>query len=225
MADPHDLPNPAGSRLNSWSRLVAVALIGVVTTLALPVESLLLRVVIGWDAASISLLGIAWWTILHSTSKQTHARAGREDPGRAGLGLVALTSSAVSLIAAAFVLERAAKLMPSAPGIAVAIAVIAVVSAWFLTHTVYTFRYAHLYYSCDDPDGEPDGGLEFPGGKAPSDRDFAYFAFVLGMTFQVSDVQITSPRLRWAALWHGIVSFWYNAAVLALTLNVIGSLL
>lgn len=221
MADLHGLPNPAGSRLNSWGGLRVVVLIGVVTALALPVESLLLRVVIGWDAASVGLLGIAWWMILHSTSEQTHTRAGREDPGRAGLGLIALTSSAVSLVAAAFVLDRAAKLMPSAPGVAVAIAVIAVVSAWFLTHTVYTFRYAHLYYSCDDPDGE----LEFPGQTAPSDRNFAYFAFVLGMTFQVSDVQITSPRLRWAALWHGIVSFWYNAAVLALTLNVIGGLL
>ncbi len=227
MDDP-PIPSPSFNSdfsINSWGRLAVVILIGALVGVAVPVQSLLLRAVSGWDAAALSLIGVGWWTILRSTSTQTHARAASEDPGRAGLGLIALTSSIVSLVAAAFVLERAKKLVPNAPEIAVVIAIIAVVSAWFVTHTVYTFRYAHLYYSNDDPDGEPDGGLEFPGAEAPGDRDFAYFAFVLGMTFQVSDVEITSPRLRWAALWHGIVSFWYNAAILALTLNVIGGLL
>jgi uncharacterized membrane protein len=225
MADHHVPPNPAEARVNSWGRLAAVVAVGAAVGFAVPVQGWLLRLVSGWDAAALTLIAVSWRTILRSTSAQTHARAASEDPGRAGLGLVALAASAVSLGVAAFVLERAAKLMPGAPGVAVAIAVTAVVGAWFLTHTVYAFRYAHLYYSCDEPGGEPDGGLEFPGDHAPNDRDFAYFAFVLGMTFQVSDVQISSPRLRWAALWHGVISFWYNAAVLALTLNVIGGLL
>jgi uncharacterized membrane protein len=89
---------------------------------------------------------------------------------------------------------------------------------WGVTHTSYTLRYAHLYYR-DRGSGE--GGLVFPGDERPCDLDFAYFAFTIGMCFQVSDVTIASRRIRRGALLHALLSFAYNTAIVAFTLNLV----
>jgi len=90
-------------------------------------------------------------------------------------------------------------------------------TAWSLTHTSYTLRYAHLYYR--DEGGV--GGLVFPGDRPPDDFDFAYFAYTIGMCFQVSDVVITSWQIRRAVLGHAVLSFAYNTVILALALNLL----
>ena len=100
--------------------------------------------------------------------------------------------------------------------------IVAVTAAWLLTHTAYTLRYAHLYYR-DDGDGE--GGLGFPDQAPPALIDFAYFAFTIGMCFQVSDVLITAKPLRRAVLFHSVLSFAYNTAILALAMNLLAGLL
>jgi uncharacterized membrane protein len=89
--------------------------------------------------------------------------------------------------------------------------------AWSLTHTSYTLRYAHLYYR-DDEEGE--GGLVFLGDRKPDDFDFAYFAYTVGMCFQVSDVSISSAQIRRTVLGHAMLSFIYNTVILALALNL-----
>jgi uncharacterized membrane protein len=94
------------------------------------------------------------------------------------------------------------------------------VLSWFVTHTSYTLRYAHLYYREDD---EGIGGVEMPGSEKPTYFDFAYFAFTLGMCFQVSDMTITSGQIRRAALGHAMLSFAYNTFILAFTLNLVFS--
>ena len=99
---------------------------------------------------------------------------------------------------------------------------ITVAGGWLLLSTAYTLHYARLYYGEDD---EP-GGLVFPSASPesitmPDDKDFAYLSFTVGMTFQVSDVQVTTTRMRRAILLHAIVSFIYNLAILALVINVI----
>jgi len=94
----------------------------------------------------------------------------------------------------------------------------AVVTAWAMTHTAYTLRYAHLYYR-DDGDGE--GGLVFPGDTKPTYLDFAYFAFTLGMCFQTSDVAITSRPIRRTVLAHAALSFAYNTAILATAVSLV----
>jgi uncharacterized membrane protein len=94
-----------------------------------------------------------------------------------------------------------------------------VLVAWVLTHTAYTLRYARLYYI--PRNGETREGLRFPGDEAPDDMDFAYFSFVLGMAFQVSDVSITCKHIRRAVLWHSLQSFLYNTVILALSLNLL----
>jgi uncharacterized membrane protein len=107
----------------------------------------------------------------------------------------------------------------------VPVAVISMLFSWIVVHTTFCFHYAHLYYSDHDEDPHVHaGGLDFPNEKKPDFLDFAYFAFVIGMTFQVSDVEITSRELRRLALLHGLLSFGLNTFVLALVVNLIAGL-
>ncbi len=97
--------------------------------------------------------------------------------------------------------------------------------SWLLLHTIFTTRYAHLYYErMDEKSDANPGGLCFPDEKEPDYIDFAYFSFVIGMTFQVSDVSITSRRLRRFVLMHALISFVFNTIIVALTINILASL-
>jgi uncharacterized membrane protein len=109
------------------------------------------------------------------------------------------------------------------------LAAAAVLCSWTLIHTLFTLRYAHLFYTYPERPGESHEknilALEFPGTTMPDYLDFAFFSFVLGMTFQVSDVQITSPKLRRLALLHGFLSFVYNTIIIALSINIISGVI
>jgi uncharacterized membrane protein len=115
------------------------------------------------------------------------------------------------------VLRQARAYSPEARDWFIASCALAVVSAWFLTHTAYALRYAHLYYRDDD---EGEGGLAFPGEGRPAYLEFAYFSFTIGMCFQVSDVGVSSRQIRRAVLGHSLLSFLYNTAILATAVNL-----
>ena len=194
--------------------------VGSVMGLGIPRLGWAIHLIAGWDAAGLCLLFLAWWRIWHESSADTRRHAAAEDPGRRTVWLIVLATSTVSLFAAGFVMREAHHIArtDAAFGLLLALCLTAVLSAWGLTHTAYALRYAHLYYR-DDDDGE--GGLEFPGKLDPDGFDFAYFAFTLGMCFQVSDVTITTRSLRRAVLSHALLSFLYNTVVLALALNLV----
>ena len=97
--------------------------------------------------------------------------------------------------------------------------------SWLMTQVTFGLRYAHEYYATSPGHTEVDGGLQFPGEGKPDYLDFLYFSLVLGMTFQVSDVQITSRKLRRLATVQGILSFMFNTVIVALTVNIAASLL
>jgi uncharacterized membrane protein len=103
----------------------------------------------------------------------------------------------------------------------VALSVSSIVLAWVFVNTVFTLHYAHDFYLGADP---AQAGLAFPGSEEPDYWDFMYFAFVLGMTFQVSDVQITRRGLRRFALLHSVLAFFFNVVIIALTVNIIAGL-
>jgi len=200
-------------------RLLIGALVGVAVALALPErQSWPIRIVAGWDAGAVTLLSFVWWVILAADPRVTKCRAASADPGRTVAWLLALLASSFSLFASAVVLRHARSIEPSRTFLLAGLCLVAVVSAWSLTHTSYTMRYAHLYYR-DDEEGE--GGLTFPGDRKPADFDFAYFAYTIGMCFQVSDVAVTSPQIRRAVLGHAVLSFAYNTVILALALNLL----
>jgi uncharacterized membrane protein len=106
----------------------------------------------------------------------------------------------------------------------VTLVVATLVVTWLVTQIVFALRYAHEYYTATTGH-VPDKGLDFPGGEPPDYWDFAYFAVVLGMTFQVSDVQITSRKLRRLAIVHGLLGFVFNTVIVALTVNLAANLL
>lgn len=193
---------------------------GLVVGLAFPGVGIAVHVVAGWDAAGLVMLCLAWWLILTADADEMRQRAAVVDPGRRAVSLTVIAGCVFSLFAAAVVMRGAEHLTPTTTALALlsTLCMTAVIIAWLLMHTAYTLRYAHLYY-CDDDNGI--GGLEFPGHDRPDALDFAYFAFTLGMCFQVSDVTITSRPIRRTALGHALLSFLFNSAILALALNLV----
>jgi uncharacterized membrane protein len=208
----HD-PRQAGGRL-----LVATAA-GAYVALACPSSGgLAVRGLAGWAAAALVMSGLGWSIIARASPERTRRYAAADDPGRTAVWIIVLIAGVVSLFGAGIVLRRAHAVTPHARDLLAALSMLAVAAAWLLTHTAYTLRYAHLYYR-DDAEGE--GGLAFPGTDSPCYFDFAYFAFTIGMCFQVSDVSISSPQIRRAVLSHSTLSFVYNTFILALTLNLV----
>jgi uncharacterized membrane protein len=204
--------------LRARSAWVIAGLAGIICFAALPPWlGWATRSIGAWDLAVLVLVGEAWFVILRSNPQRARDRAVAEDPGRAALLAVSFGASLVSLVAAVVMISNVQVMAPHAPDrLPQALGLVAIVGAWTLLHTAYTLHYAGLYY------GEPDmdGGLEFRGGP-PDDADFAYFAFGIGMTFEVPDVNVTNRQLRRVVLAHQLVSFAYNTAILALVVNLL----
>ena len=208
----HD-PRQARARL-----LLAVAT-GLAVGAVIPARfGVALRAVAGWNASALAMTALSWVIIMRDGAAQTRRRAAADDPGRSTVWGLVLAASAFSVLATTVVLRQARALAPDARDVFIVLCLTAVASAWLLTHTAYTLRYAHLYYRDDD---EGEGGLTFPGNAHPAYVDFAYFAFTIGMCFQVSDVCITSPTIRRAVLAHAMLSFLYNTAILAVAINLV----
>lgn len=183
------------------------------------------RWVAAYDGLAIFLLAFDWGFALRNDAAHTEHRASQEDPGRNLVLLLVLLSVAAGLAAAIVILGRGAAVPQSDRPIALVVGVVAVILGWFLIHSTFIFRYAHLYYYDSDKDGSAQGGLSFPGTPQPDDYDFAYYSFVVGMTFQVSDVSIKDPGVRSLTLFHALLSFGYNTAILALVVNLASGLL
>jgi uncharacterized membrane protein len=183
------------------------------------------RAVVAYDAAAFVLLAYDWTMGLRNNAAHTVRRAAQADPGRNLLLGVVVISAIAGLASATVILGKGPNVPAADRDIALAAGIAAVILGWFLIHTTFIFRYAHLYYYDSDQDGTAQRGLTFPGTAEPDDYDFAYFSFVIGMTFQVSDVQITDPGVRTIALMHAVMSFAYNTAILALVVNLASNLL
>jgi uncharacterized membrane protein len=211
-------------RLSAVHKLL-IALTAGVLVLLLPVYgSLLLHIIAGWDAFCLVQLLLWWITFYHTAPKDIRKESGKQDESRYVIFALVLAATCVSMLAVVILLTD--KSTVNAPNyLPLTLALGCMVLSWILLHTIYTLRYAHMYYADDKTDGSTHaGGLLFPEEEHPDFIDFAYFSFILGMTFQVSDVSISSRPLRRLALWHSLLSFAYNATIIALTVNVIAGL-
>lgn len=178
------------------------------------------RLVIGWDAAALVLLAVNWIFVARADGPTTRERASDEDPGRSMVWLLALASSAASVLATMTMLRIAHHRPAHHVFLFGGLALASVALSWGVTHTVYTLRYAHLYYR-GEPDDETRPRLLFPDTKEPAEIDFAYFSFGIGTCFQVADVAIADATIRRVALGHSLLSFFYNTTIVALTLNLV----
>jgi uncharacterized membrane protein len=178
------------------------------------------RMLTGWDVAVALYLALVFQMMGRSSTDTMRQHAAEQDEGRLTM-LVLTVASALASVAAIFAeLGGSAGMTGNRPPANVALAAFTILLSWAFIHTIFALHYAHEFY--DETDG---GGLAFPGDREPDYWDFVYFSFVIGMTSQVSDVSITSKLIRRTATAHGIVSFVFNAALLALTINLAASAL
>jgi uncharacterized membrane protein len=184
------------------------------------------RIAAAYDTFSLLVLAWYWFVAFQRDAEGAGRRAAMEDPGRNVVVVVVVVSVVFGFVSALEILSKGTlQSDPHRAALNYVIGLAAVVLGWLLIQTIFMFRYARLYYEDRDHNRKSDGGLKFPGGQEPNDLDFAYFSFVLGMTFQVSDIQITSRSIRKLALAHGLLSFGYNVSILALGVNVLSSVL
>jgi uncharacterized membrane protein len=207
-------------------RLFASAAIGLAGWLLLPAHyHPISRALLGWDTACLALLILSAQFFSSDRPGGMAADAERQEEGEWSVfwvTVLALTASFAAILGEFALLKD---LPEPSKSLHVAMVAATLLLSWLTTHTLFTYRYAHEYYETDDATGHIIGGLAFPEDAVPDYWDFFYFALVLGMTFQVSDVQITRRSLRRLAAAHGLLGFVYNVVVLALTINIAASLL
>ena len=195
------------------------ALLGVAIALAVGlVAPWQLALLCGWDVASCTLVASIWTAIVHLDATATERVAMREDDSRAAANFVVIFAGMASLAGVFAGIIKARRIHGAMSATLIVASLLAVVFAWLAVHTIFTLRYAHRYYDLG-------GGIDFPSDGRPSYRDFAYVSFTVGMTFQVSDTNITDPAIRWLLLRHAALAFVFATVIIALTINVLAGLL
>jgi uncharacterized membrane protein len=174
--------------------------------------------VVGWDIACITYVVWSWVLVRRLDDEATRDHATKEDPTRAATDVLLIVASIASLGAIAIGLVEAHSGGQVAKALAPALAVVSVGLSWLLVHTLFTFRYARLYYL------EPQGGIDFNSDEPPHYGDFAYLAFTVGMTFQVSDTNLSARAIRSAVLKHMLLSYLFGSVIMATTVNLVAGL-
>ncbi len=190
------------------------------------------RALLAWVAAGCTDLGLAWLLARRFDAPRIRGRARAQDESAAVLFLAMVAAVCASVVAIVVLLQQTRGLPPPQRGAHVALSMLALATSWLWIHALFAFRYAHRYYQgeeggagADDARKAASGGLDFPGAGDPDYFDFLYQALVIGMTSQVSDVQVTSSAMRRLVTMHALVAFVFNVVLLALGVNVAASLL
>ncbi|HEX3564566.1 MAG TPA: DUF1345 domain-containing protein [Acidimicrobiales bacterium] len=210
-----------GDGLPPAGRRVALAVpigmaIGALALFLVPWQAAIL---IGWSATALFYVVGVWVTVGGFDAATTKQHAVREDPSVATTDLLVVSAGVASLAAVGLVLVKAGNAHGGTKAYLIVVGVFSVAVAWAAVHTVFTLRYGRLYYS------PPLGGIDFNEDDDPTYVDFAYLALTIGMTFQVSDTDLTSKPVRRSALHHALLSYLFGAVGLALVINVVSSLL
>ncbi len=174
-------------------------------------------VAVGWIAAAAVFLLWTWATVARMDPDRTAAHATREDPTRAATDVIVISASLASLVGVGYLLSAGSK-TGSDVDVAAAVGIGSVAAAWLVVHTLFTLRYARLYYL------NGSGGIDFNQDEQPAYADFAYLAFTIGMTYQVSDTDLKSRTIRATALRQALLSFVLGAVILATTINLVAGL-
>jgi uncharacterized membrane protein len=207
-------------------RLVFSAVFGALVALALP-DSLGLhavtRFIIGWNAGAWVYLILALHLMFRSSHASMRSRAIAEDDGRT-LVLTLVVLAAIVCLGTIFAQLAVAKSLPEpARNAHIALSVLTVVSSWAFTQVMFAMHYAHVFYAAEAA-GSP-GGLDFPGETRPDYADFLYFAAIIGTSAQTADIGLSSRTMRRVGLVHCVLAFFFNATLLALTINIVSGLI
>ncbi len=183
------------------------------------------RFILAWDVGVGVYLALAFALFLTTPLERIAHHAAAQEEGEWTIFGLTVAGVVASFAAILFEFSVTHDTPAATRGLHVALVVVTLLVSWLMTQTTFCFRYAHEFYAMGTGEASEEGGLEFPGEHRPDYLDFLYFSMVLGMTFQVSDVQITSRKLRRLAVLHGFLSFLFNTVILALTVNIAASLL
>lgn len=209
-------------RYNSRQKLIFSLIIGVVAFFIARTFDLgvLTTVMLGWDSFVLLYLIIEWITFSFTKPDEICLQSGRQDPKRTLVFILILISTLFSVLAI-ILMVIVKDQNQTADALRIPTAILGMILSWLLVHTLFALRYAHIFYGNDieNPTNHA-GGLDFPETKKPDYLDFAYFSFVLGMTFQVSDVEISSKNIRKLALLHGLISFGFTTIIFAVVINL-----
>ncbi len=211
--------------MRGHSRLWTAFICGIITWWLLPAHlSTATHAVVAWDTGVIIFLALISLLLITGSHHRIANDAARMQEGEWTIFALTIGAAIFSLLA---VLGEYAALKDARGAIRnlhLVLVTITLLASWLMVHTTFALRYAHEFYSHDVSVDAFDAGLDFPNEKAPDYLDFIYFALVLGMTFQVSDVQITSRKMRRLATLHGLLSFLFSTIIIALTVNLAASL-
>jgi uncharacterized membrane protein len=209
-------PSPRAGALVGLAAAAGVGLVaGTVAALTAPWQTTPL---LGWDAAALTWVMIVWVRIRRLDAVATSAHATRDDPQRATADALLLVASVASLVGVVLGIIKAGSAHGDQRAFLFAWGIVTVVVSWAVVHTVYTLRYAGLYYA------GPDGGVDFNEDDKPCYVDFAYLAFTIGMTYQVSDTNLTTKAIRHTALRHALLSYIFGTIIIAATINLAAGL-
>ena len=208
-----------GSHISAGTRVLAVFGAGV---LAFGIASLLVpwqvATLIGWSVSAAAYVASVWFSVRRMDGAATAEFAMIEDESRAAADLVLITASTASLLGVALTLLKAAGQSGTARGLITGIATVSVILSWGVVHTVFMLRYARLYFANG-------GGINFNDRQTPTYLEFAYVAFTIGMTYQVSDTAVTVKDIRSTAFRHALLSYLFGTGVVAMLINVVADLL
>jgi uncharacterized membrane protein len=207
-----------GERSAQLEVLVPAAIGAAVAVTAAVLHSPAVGLLLGWDTVAVLYIGWLAFVLLGRDAEQTARRATTTDPNRLATDVALLSAAIASLVTVALVLIRAPHDGSALEFLQVGFGVVSVVVSWAMVHILYTLRYAALYY------GRPGGGIDFNSAEPPTYRDFAYLAFTVGMTFQVSDTVLRSTALRRTVLRQALLSYLFGTGILATTINLVASL-
>jgi uncharacterized membrane protein len=205
-------------RVTALMRVIFCAVAGILIAIGFaPFTPWQVSTLLAWDAAAVIFCASVWVALRGADAATTRRIATREDDSRPAAEAVLIAASIASLLGVGFALLQAANEAGTERTLTIAVAVATVALSWLSVQTVFVLRYAHLHYI--------EGGFDFHDGKEPDYADFAYVAFTIGMTYQVSDTDLTSKRIRRTALRHALLSYVFGIAVIAVTINVVANLL
>ena len=183
------------------------------------------RLALCWVAGGALFLCLTTAIVAGASPETLRRRARQLDPRRWVILALIVAAAVISLFALGFTLHKEPDETARDMAVRLVLAGATVAMSWTLTHTTFALHYAHHYYGDGPAPGPEDdrGGLAFPGDDLPDYWDFLYFSFVVGMTCQVSDVQVTTRAMRRLTLLHGVLAFFFNTVILALAVNLLAS--
>ncbi|QKQ78049.1 DUF1345 domain-containing protein [Nostoc sp. TCL240-02] len=207
--------------------MIAVGLAGLVSIILPFWLHLPTRILCAWNSGIDFFLAVTWWKMIKATPEKIRRYVENEYEGHLAIFMLVIAAACASVLAIGFLLTDKKGLSTTLLTLHVILAIMTIVGSWLLVHTMFAVQYAHSYYKYINRNSKQEitKGLDFPNNDYPDYWEFLYYSFVVGMTSQVSDVQTTSRDMRRLTLLHGILSFFFNTTIVAMSINIIASLI